>query len=552
MRHIKAVETLQQNALFDSATLDSCSWWATDLNDRARRALDEGWQGIFRGSLLKLMPAEQLGTHFDATFGRPTKELHSMAALVFIMEFKNWTIEEAVEQYTFNNSIHFALNLSNRHNYLCTRTLEEYRRLIREDELAASSFMAVTQTLVEALNINIKTQRLDSTHILSDMAIFGRTKLLGVAVRQLLHALKRHTPELYASLPGEFTERYTVTLARLFGESLGNQEKRRATTQLVAQDMHYLIERFADEPQVNERTSYKALVRMFGEHCEVKEQQISVRPKSLDENGQSTHTLQNPSDWSAGYDRVKGPGQKVQLAQSSAPENPVQLITACLPQSAGDHDADALTPMVGQLKANHLAPDKLTADTHYGSDENHQHAKGQGIELISPVAGRAPHSAKPTEVPDKQAPPKKHGRRQRHTVTAAEEREARLSQRREEQESEPWRSDYRRRAGIEGTNRGLDRRTGIKRLRVRGVKAVAHSVYGKVMGWNIIQGGRAVKKAAQKARKAAQKAIIHWLSKIEGGGEILSACVLASIARLAAVQQGGYHSGHQTSTCPNN
>ena len=44
-----------------------------------------------------------------------------------------------MEQYTFNNALHFALNLSNGHNYLCTRTLEDYRRHIREDELIAGS-----------------------------------------------------------------------------------------------------------------------------------------------------------------------------------------------------------------------------------------------------------------------------------------------------------------------------------------------------------------------------------------------------------------------------
>ena len=43
MRTIKAVEPLQQTPLFDTATLDACSWWVTDLNDRARRALDENW-----------------------------------------------------------------------------------------------------------------------------------------------------------------------------------------------------------------------------------------------------------------------------------------------------------------------------------------------------------------------------------------------------------------------------------------------------------------------------------------------------------------------------
>ena len=78
------------------------------------------------------MPAQQLGEHFDASMGRPTKELHAMAALVFIMEFKNWTNEDAADAYTFDNAIHFALNLGNRRNHLCTRTLESCRALMRD------------------------------------------------------------------------------------------------------------------------------------------------------------------------------------------------------------------------------------------------------------------------------------------------------------------------------------------------------------------------------------------------------------------------------------
>jgi len=117
MRHIKAVKDIAQNALVDSATLDATSWWVTDLTDSARRRLEESRPGIFRRSLLRRMPAEQLGEKFSPDFGRPTKELHSMAALVFIMEFRDWTVEEAVDAYIFDNSIHFALNLGNRHNY---------------------------------------------------------------------------------------------------------------------------------------------------------------------------------------------------------------------------------------------------------------------------------------------------------------------------------------------------------------------------------------------------------------------------------------------------
>lgn len=518
MRFITPADDLAQNALFDSAALDACSWWVTDLDDSARRRLEENWQGLFRRSLLRLMPVEKLGARFSPDFGRPTKELHAMAALVFIMEFKNWTVEEAVDAYIYDNSIHFALNLGNRHNYLCTRTLEDYRARVRADESASEVFLEVTRTLVEALDLDIKRQRLDSTHLLSDMASFGRTKLLGVGVKRLLTAIKRHVPESYNALSSELRERYEPTVGRLFGEAAANKETRAAAQLQVAQDMHQLIEAFADEPRINTRSTYSALVRLFAEHCEMKAGKISVRPKARDDNGQSAHTLQNPSDPDAGYDGHKGAGYQVQLSETSAAANPVQLIVACLPQSAGEQDAAAIEPMLAQLQSNQMLPSELAADTAYGSDENHQHAASKGIELISPVPGQAPKnggSASEEAQRETQGAPKPRGRRQATEQSRAiNERARRNGARREEQASEEWRTKYRRRAGIEGVNRGLDRRTGIKALRVRGMRAVAHAVYGKVMGWNIVQSARALRTQAIKARKALRRAIemlIAWL-----------------------------------------
>ena len=517
MRNIKAVEDLEQNALFDTATLDACSWWVTDLEESARRRLEESWPGIFRRSLLKLMPAEQLGAKFSTSFGRPTKELHAMAALVFIMEFKDWTNEEAADAFTFDNSIHFALNLPNRRNYLCTRTLETYRALVREDDAAAEAFMDVTRALVEALNINIKVQRLDSTHLLSDMASFGRTKLLAVAVKRLLTALKRHTPQRYASLGEPLRERYEPSLGRLFGEASTSKQGRAQAQLQVGQDMHLLIESFAEDSDINQRSTYQALVRLFGEHCEVKDKQVGVRHKAQDEQGQSAHTMQNPSDPDAGYSGHKGAGYQVQLSETSARDNPVQLIIACVPQSAGDQDARALEPVLEQLRGNQMLPTELAADTAYGSDENYQQASSEGIELISPVPGLPPKTGTAAEAAEGESdgPPKMRGRRQATEQSRALQKAAkRNALRREEQESEAWRQKYRRRAGSESLNRGLDRRTHIKQLRVRGQRAVTHSVYAKVMGWNILQSARAIRKAAVAARKAAKEALAPWSIQI--------------------------------------
>ena len=44
----------------------------------------KGWQSVFRAIFLKLMPVRQLGAHYHPFLGRPTKELSSVAGLLFL------------------------------------------------------------------------------------------------------------------------------------------------------------------------------------------------------------------------------------------------------------------------------------------------------------------------------------------------------------------------------------------------------------------------------------------------------------------------------------
>ena len=67
------------------------------LSPLAYDKLRGGWQHLFRCAILKLLPAKTLGEHFHPGMGRPTKELYSMSGLLFIMEFRDWTHEEAAD-----------------------------------------------------------------------------------------------------------------------------------------------------------------------------------------------------------------------------------------------------------------------------------------------------------------------------------------------------------------------------------------------------------------------------------------------------------------------
>lgn len=106
----------RQTTLFDS--------YHAALNEAGRRDLLNGWPGVFRHVILERMPVRALGKHFHPRLGRPTQELYSMAGLILLMEFRNWTKEQAVWAYRFHMEVQYALNLEPVAQDLSLRTLE--------------------------------------------------------------------------------------------------------------------------------------------------------------------------------------------------------------------------------------------------------------------------------------------------------------------------------------------------------------------------------------------------------------------------------------------
>ena len=159
-----------------------------------QRIIAEGWQGVFRHALLEVMPVGELADNFSRDLGAPTKELYSMAGLVFLADFFGWTAQEATEAYIFRSDVQYALNLEPGVT-VSSRTVERYQKLFRDDELAIPILHDVTARLAELLELDISCQRLDSTHVFSHMASFGRTKLMAVAIKRFLTQVRRHDPE---------------------------------------------------------------------------------------------------------------------------------------------------------------------------------------------------------------------------------------------------------------------------------------------------------------------------------------------------------------------
>jgi hypothetical protein len=491
-----------------------------------------GWQGLFRKTLLELMPVDHLAKHFHPVMGRPTTELFSVAGLLFLQEFQNWTAAQAVEAYLFRTDVQFALNLEPGASQMCERTFERYRKLFIADESAAQVMDQVTTRLITLLELDVRQQRLDSTHVCSNMATFGRTRCMAVTIKRFLTQVKRHHPADYDGLPEELRRRYGVSQAQLLAKDSKDAAARAKTRVQVAEDLRLLIDRFADHTGLHDRPSYRALVQVFEQQCEIVDEKITIRAKP------GGNCLQNPSDPDATYGGPKGPGYQLQISETSSVDNDVQLITGVLPQTAAAADAEALQPMLAQLQEQERLPEVMTADTAYGGDDNVQAAAAFGVEIISPVAGRTPatetdpsqltiddfaHDERTGNVdacptgrvplqtvydapsdtttvhmsaedcancphrPQCPVEPGPQGYQSRFTG-----KQRRLASRRYEEATPVFNERYARRAGVESTNSGLKRRLGLGRLRVRGMKAVQHALYLKAAGWNLLRAAAAL------------------------------------------------------------
>ena len=519
MRH--AVDP-RQKPLFDPAE--------SLFSPMAVRYMREDWPGLFRTHILHLMPVVKIAEHFHPTLGCRTKELYSMAGVIFLKEFFHLTIAETVRRYVMDTGWQYALNVVPTEASLSHATVERYMKLFAENDMAAEIFHRVTSALIAALELDVSRQRLDSTHVFSDMATFGRTRLMGVAVKRFLTQLKRHHRAMYDALPEEFRGRYAPSQAKLFADFTGAQGQLRQT---VAEDLLFLVNRFGDDEAVTNRASYQAMRRVLQEQCTISQDKTDVEVKART----GGNVMQNPSDPDATYDGHKGPGYQVQIAETCGEDNDTQLITGVEVEPAHRSDQDAVEPMLDQLEQHDRTPKTLYADGGYGRDENVVKAEARGVDLQSPVAGGPPQNEgdltvddfaidERTEtvercpngcVPASSAHDGEKG--QTRTVMEASDcsvcaffsqcpvqavggqyvlrhtpSQRRLAARRAEQATEAFRENYRIRGGGESVNSGLKRKTGMGRVRTRGQPRVAMAAILRCAGWNVFRALAALKK----------------------------------------------------------
>ncbi|NNL78509.1 MAG: hypothetical protein HKO68_19435 [Desulfobacterales bacterium] len=521
------------------------------LSPKRRRMLDEDWPGLFRKHLLHDLPVEKIASYFKKGVGRPTKELHTVLGVLLLQQAMDLNDQAAIEQLCFNIQWHYALNIpeeSDDAKYISEKTLYTMRQLMIVHNLDTLMFANISDKLAKVFDVDTKKQRIDSVHIHSNMRKLGRISIFAHTISKFLVNLKRHHCRLFKIIDQKVIDPYWGKKAMsVFSQVKPSRAAK--TLQQVSADLLTLIEQFKDHPSVGCMHSYKLMQRVLAEQCTLESSDdgdskvLVKKPADI-----ASNSLQNPSDPDASYSGHKGQGYQVQVMETyNQHEDPdekqkaLNLITHVALQKACESDANALVPAITDTQGRQLAPDELLADTLYGSDDNHKQAATADISLIAPVhSGNATNTNHLTgfafndegyvvACPAGHKPQRVRYKKKTDRFSAAfsqnhcqgcprsgqcklragknkfllhySHKQYRLAARRAYEQGEAFAESYRWRAGVEATMSEFNRRTGVKKLRVRGMTAVRFAVIMKATGLNILRAG-AVRKARRKARRA--------------------------------------------------
>ncbi len=510
------------------------------IGPKRRQMLNNSWAGLFQKEILPSLPVNKLRSHYHSWNGRPTKELYSMIGLMILQQMHDFTDKEAVDQFCFNTQWHYALNITSSDDdasYVSEKTLWTMREKLSTEKAYNDIFAITLDRLAKIFKVDFNKQRIDSVHLQSNMRHLGRIGLFVKTIKTFLKNLKRQHRGLYDQLDKDIIDRYLSKNSESLFAAVKPSDSNHTLNQM-ATDIHSLIEQFAAVSVVESMSTFNTLVRLFKEQCLVEENEDNSESKAVAKPNKDvpSDSLQNPSDPDAGYSSHKGKGYQAQVAEnytvadnSDEEENRgLSLITYIEVESADQHDANALLPAIEALEEKGTKPKEILADSLYGSTSNCDKAKeNHGVEVVSPLmpgnqkyfhlsefsfnqdgrivscpCGNTPQSIKKTKkgfsavfpletcinCESLSVCPVKKG--SKGFYYRYKDEDIYLAERKRYEESPDFKDRYRYRAGVEATMSEFDRRTGVKHLRVRGMKAVCFAAVMKAIGINIFRAAR--------------------------------------------------------------
>lgn len=298
--------------------------------------------------------------------GRPNAPLNSMAAVVILREVRHCTYEQLFLNLDFDVLTRMAIGLTDMSETpFCPATLFNFQeRLVSYEQkhgynLFEQLFHSITGEQLERFAVDGSIQRCDSFRAMSNIANYGRVRLLIEVLLRLYRVLESTDREKVDSM----LEPYTSQSSDNYVYRMDQRDLPRELSQLAeiyVQIFQLLGNSYAEDPV------YQTFRRVMAEQFEVRDDG-GVRVRKRKEIG--SDSLQSPDDPEATFNAKNGKpqkGYKVNVAETATPENELNLISDVAVAPNNVSDGTMLADRMDTIKQRTPRLDEMHTDGGYG------------------------------------------------------------------------------------------------------------------------------------------------------------------------------------------
>lgn len=362
---------LQQPSFFDSHLM---------MPPKMQDKLYTSWAHTFRNDIFVHIPEERFTVLFSDVDSRPNAPINVLVGGDMLKNGFGWTDEDLENHLQFDLQTRYALGLDDLSQGAPTlRTFQNHRRRVREyaietgENLYDVVFQVVTDEQIERLQLKMGWQRMDSTQLLSNIAMGSRLELVLRVLQQGLTGLSAARQAVWQQEQADYVGKQPHHICyQLKNEEVADY------LQQVGILLDRLLSELEAEPEAQE--AREMVARVLREQYQIESDQITMRPAQE----VAADSLQSPHDPEATYREKNGGryrGYVVNIGETCDPENEVQLITSIQTASNNTDDSQLLADSLQAQSERGHQVDKLTVDGGYTGPVAEEACRSHGVEL---------------------------------------------------------------------------------------------------------------------------------------------------------------------------
>ncbi|MGB9879498.1 MAG: transposase, partial [Anaerolineae bacterium] len=346
------------------------------LSQTVKKLLENSWAVIFYNRIFVKIEEKKFSVLYSNKKSRPNFPVNVWVGLEILKALFDWTDEEMLLSFHFDLLTCYALGIENLGELtLAPRTIYYNRRRLLQYEAATGVslleevFSQVTDDAIRALGIDTCIQRMDSSMISSNIKKMSRLELLV----KVLQNLYRDLPEEEQAKHREKVKDYIDAEAGTVSYKLKRSELN-FQLQKLGELLFYFYKLYETNAKVNSLRSYRHVGRVLREQFDlelkgsaspVDEPKTSLRVKPPEEI--RSDVLQNPADEEATFHRKNDQsyqGYTFNITESCSPTSQVRLITDIAVVTNNTSDEKILTERLPEIKRK-TSLNELVVDASY-------------------------------------------------------------------------------------------------------------------------------------------------------------------------------------------